>query len=52
METVIRMFGNSKRTLLSASLLIELNLDVNNKIDIKIENGRIVIEPISKTEYS
>jgi antitoxin component of MazEF toxin-antitoxin module len=52
METVIRKFGNSKGTLLPASLLKELNLDVNDKIDIWAENGRIVIEPIRKPEYS
>lgn len=52
METVIRKLGNSKGVLLSASLLKELNLDVNDKVDIKAENGRIVIVPITKTEYS
>ena len=52
METVIRKFGNSKGALLSASLLKELNLDVNDKIDIRAENGRIVIEPIRQIEYS
>lgn len=52
METVIRKFGNSKGAIIPAVLLKELGLDVNDKIDAKAENGRLVIEPVSKQEYS
>ena len=52
METVIRKFGNSKGAIIPAALLKELNLDVNQKIDVKSENGRIIIEAVRKPEYS
>jgi antitoxin component of MazEF toxin-antitoxin module len=54
MQTTIRKFGNSKGAIIPASLLKELNLDVNDKVDAKAEGGRIVIEAIAKPkpEYS
>ena len=48
METTIRKFGNSKGAIIPAVLLKELNLDVNDKVDAKAVDGRIVIEAISK----
>ncbi|WP_218309714.1 AbrB/MazE/SpoVT family DNA-binding domain-containing protein [Alteromonas antoniana] len=51
METVIRKYGNSKGVIIPAALLKELNLDVNEKIDVKVENGRIIIAPVRKPEY-
>ena len=52
METTIRKFGNSKGAIIPAALLKELGLDVNDRIDAKTENGRIVLQPFSKPEYS
>ena len=52
METVIRKYGNSKGVIIPAALLKELALDVNEKIDVKAENGRIIIEPVRQPEYS
>lgn len=51
METVIRKYGNSKGVIIPAALLKELNLDVNERIDVKAENGRIIIEPVRQPEY-
>ncbi len=51
METVIRKYGNSKGIIIPAALLKELDLDVDVKIDVKSENGRIVIEPVRKPNY-
>ncbi|MBO9492207.1 hypothetical protein J7384_17735 [Endozoicomonas sp. G2_1] len=53
METTIRKFGNSKGAIIPAVLLKELELDVNHKVDAKVESGRLVIEPIiEKPEYT
>ncbi|MBJ7267761.1 AbrB/MazE/SpoVT family DNA-binding domain-containing protein [Idiomarina abyssalis] len=52
MKTAIRKFGNSKGTIIPAALLRELQLDINDEVDAKVENGRIVIEPVHKVEYS
>jgi len=52
MKTAIRKFGNSRGAIIPAALLRELNLNENDQVDIKAENGRIVLEPFSKVEYS
>ena len=52
METTIRKFGNSKGAIIPAVLLKELGLDINDKVDAKLEGGRLIIEPLSKPEYS
>jgi len=52
MKTAIRKFGNSKGTIIPAALLRQLKLDINDEVDAKVENGRIVIEPVHKVEYS
>lgn len=52
MESVIRKFGNSKGAIIPAALLKELSLDVDDKLEIKLEDGRLVIEPVSKKKYS
>lgn len=52
METAIRKFGNSKGAIIPAVLLKELGLDVDDKLDARVENGRLVIEPVSKPDYS
>lgn len=53
METTIRKFGNSKGAIIPAVLLKELDLDVSDKVDAKVEAGRLVIEPITETpEYT
>ncbi len=49
METIIRKFGNSKGAIIPAALLKELDLDVNHKVDAKVEDGRLVIVPIIET---
>jgi len=51
METVIRKYGNSKGVIIPAALLKELDLDVNEKIDVKTENGRIIIEPVRQPVF-
>lgn len=52
METVIVKFGNANGVILPASLLKELNLDLDDRVDARVEGGRIVIERLDKHEYS
>lgn len=52
MKTAIRKFGNSRGAIIPAALLRELNLNENDQVDVKAENGRIILEPFSKVEYS
>lgn len=52
MKTVIRKFGSSKGVIIPAPLLAELNLDVNDQVDARVEAGCIIIQASGKQEYS
>ncbi|MAD53809.1 MULTISPECIES: AbrB/MazE/SpoVT family DNA-binding domain-containing protein [unclassified Idiomarina] len=52
MKTVILKTDCFNVVIIPTVLLKELNLDVNDKVEIKIKNGRILIEPVNKLEYS
>ena len=51
METVIRKWGNSPAFRLSAAAMKLANFDLDQRVTIKAEKGRIVIEPRDKVEY-
>jgi len=50
-ETVIRKWGNSPALRLSAAAMKLANFDLEQRVTIKAEKGRIVIEPCDKVEY-
>ncbi|WP_404401963.1 AbrB/MazE/SpoVT family DNA-binding domain-containing protein [Idiomarina seosinensis] len=52
MEIQFRKIGNSKGAVIPALLLKELGLNVGDKADIKAENGRLIIEPKTKPQYT
>ncbi len=52
MEIVLRKIGNSKGAVIPAALLKELELDVGDKIDATIQDGKLVIAPQVKKKYS
>lgn len=52
MKTAIRKFGNSKGAIIPIAILRELNLDEHDQVEVRIENGRIILEPFNKIEYS
>lgn len=45
MKAAIKRWGNSAAIRIPASILSEVELGVNSQINVKAENGRIVIEP-------
>ncbi len=47
MFTTLRKIGNSRGVLIPATLLAECG--ISNEIELRLENGRIVIEPASST---
>jgi antitoxin MazE len=51
MEAVIRKWGNSPALRLPVSALREAELSLEQKVNIIVTRGRIVIEPIGKIEY-
>lgn len=46
MQTEIKKWGNSAVVRLPATVLSELHLIVGSRIELKHENGRLVIQPV------
>lgn len=51
METVIRKWGNSPALRLPTALLREAGYQLEQKVDLVVSRGRIVIQPSDKVEY-
>lgn len=51
MEAVIRKWGNSPALRLPVSAIREAAFSLEQKVNLTITRGRIVIEPSSKVEY-
>ncbi len=47
MKTAIRKVGNSHGVIIPKPLLAEIGAKANDRVDMKVEGGRIVIAPIS-----
>jgi antitoxin MazE len=46
MKTAIRKMGNSQGVIIPKPLLAEIGAAANDQVDIKVEEGRIVIAPL------
>lgn len=51
MEAIIKKWGNSPALRLSATLMKEAHLALDQKVSIKVLRGKIIIEPATRTEY-
>jgi antitoxin MazE len=51
MEAVIKKWGNSPALRLSISLMKTAELTINQKVTIRAQRGRIVIEPVKQAQY-
>lgn len=51
METVIRKWDNSPAVRLSASAIRDAGFSQEQKVNLTVMRGRIVIEPSSRVEY-
>ena len=45
MQTIVRKWGNSASVRIPLSIMRAVKLNLNQKADIREENGRIIIEP-------
>jgi antitoxin MazE len=48
MKTPIRKMGNSHGVIIPKPLLVEIGVKANDQVDLKVEDGRIVIAPIGQ----
>ena len=52
MNTVIRKWGNSPAVRLPVSVMSAAKLELEQKVQVTVEEGRIIIEPLGRVEYS
>jgi antitoxin MazE len=52
MKAVVKKWGNSASVRIPAAVLQAAKLRVDDSVDVREESGRIVIEPVPRTEYS
>ena len=50
MQTTVKKWGNSASVRIPVSIMNSVKLNINQKADIREENGRIIIEP-RREEY-
>ena len=51
MEAIIKKWGNSPAIRLSANLMKEAHLTLDQKVSVKVFRGKIIIEPATRKEY-
>ena len=52
MNTVIRKWGNSPAVRLPVSVMSAARLKLEQKVQVTVEQGRVIIEPEGRIEYS
>lgn len=51
MQTIIKKWGNSPALRLNAAVMKSAQLNIDQLVSVKVQKGRIVIEPMVKQEY-
>jgi len=51
MRAVVKKWGNSASVRIPASVMAAAGLHLDQAVEVREENGRIVIEPIRREEY-
>ncbi len=51
MESVIRKWGNSPALRLSTSVMREAQLSVDQRVSVRVQRNKIIIEPLVTPEY-
>ena len=52
MEAVIRKWGNSPALRLSSAVLRDAGYQIEQKVELVVSRGRIIIQPSKKVEYA
>ena len=52
MQTIIKKWGNSPALRLNAAVMKSAQLNIDQLVSVKVQKGRIVIEPMAKQDYS
>lgn len=51
MEVIVKKWGNSAAVRIPASIMAAAHLALDQSVDVREEQGRIVIEPVRRKEY-
>lgn len=51
MRAVVKKWGNSASVRIPASIMAAAGLRLDQAVEVREENGRVVIEPITREEY-
>ena len=51
MRVIVKKWGNSASVRIPAAIMDAANLHLDDAVDVREENGRIVIEPVRSIEY-
>lgn len=51
MRAVVKKWGNSASVRIPASVMAAAGLHLDQAVDVREDNGRIVIEPVAREEY-
>ena len=51
MQTIIKKWGNSPALRLNTAVMKSAHLNIDQLVSVKVQKGRIVIEPMTKQEY-
>jgi antitoxin MazE len=51
MQSTVKKWGNSAAVRIPAALMQAIHLDLNDPVQMREENGRIVIEPLHEATY-
>lgn len=52
MRATIRKWGNSAAIRVSAAVMEEARLEIDQAVDVRVEAGRVVIEPLVAPEFT
>lgn len=52
MQVTVKKWGNSAAVRIPASLMTAVSLKLDEAVDVREENGRLVIEPVREAAYS
>ena len=52
MKVQVKKWGNSASVRIPAAVMTAASLDIDQTVDVREENGRVVIEPIRTPDYT
>jgi antitoxin MazE len=52
MRATIKKWGNSAAVRVPASIMADARLEIDQPVEVLVEEGRIVIEPLKETEFT